>query len=274
MQGAKHTQPQSGHFAQWTRMSQPDGGGSLHRQDVHHGDDRKATMEIFTSDAGSIARGTCPSGPGSKRSARQPCTPRSLADSPCKDTQPPSRHASQWTRMSQPDVAGGSLHWQDVHYEYDRKAIMEMSTADAGQIASFNPLCKATSGADSPHEQRKISNQGGRPSSGEMSLRKANMANMPHHGGFVREGRRVAKRGKGERGTCPSGPGSKSLARQSSTVGKPISRARSVKEARGSNDIHGEGSGPSQSVTNSSTAARTVFRAETSSEKRYSERPQ
>jgi hypothetical protein len=36
--------------------------------------------------------------------------------------------------MSQPDVAGGSLHGQDVHHENDCKATMEIFTADAGPI--------------------------------------------------------------------------------------------------------------------------------------------
>ena len=64
-------------------------------------------------------------------------------------------------------------------------------------------------------------------------------------------------------------------ARSSGRCGIPVCQScASAKWARGLNDIHGEGRGPSQRVMNSSTAARTVFRAETSSEKRYSERPQ
>jgi hypothetical protein len=155
--------------------------------------------------------------------------------------------------MSQPDVAGGSLHRQDVHYENDRKAIMEISTADAGQIAPHaTPCAKQPPAPFLSTNNARSATRGGKPSSGEMSLssasaqqvpnapqrtasahrfhrssvdsthlRKANMEKMPHNGGFVREGGRVANRGK-RKGTCPSGPGSKRLARQLRTVGKPI----------------------------------------------------
>ena len=83
--------------------------------------------------------------------------------------------------MSQPDVAGGSLHRQDVHYENDRKAIMEISTADAGQIAPHaTPCAKQPPAPFLSTNNARSATRGGKPSFGEMSLSSASAQQVPN----------------------------------------------------------------------------------------------